>query len=139
MPDPIKISTSARIKNGKVDVDGNIWDIVLPGAGTELRISQAQKEATLHEARLSSLEKRINAGTANDQDLDKYEETIEKSRKSERFFYDLMLMVFRDGSKDNSTVKQWLEDTPTAYIMIAFEEVKQQATGDGSSSTPSSS
>ncbi|HYH16804.1 MAG TPA: hypothetical protein VD794_16345 [Flavisolibacter sp.] len=138
MAEPIKISTSNLVKNGKVDVDGNIWGIVLPGAGTELRISQMQKEATLYEARLLSVEKKINAGSATDEDLDNYEQYIEKSRQSERFFYDMMLGVFQDGSKDNASVKKWLDETPTLYIMQAFEDVKKQATDSGRTDTPSS-
>lgn len=131
MAEPIKIPTGKNIKSGKVDIDGNIWDVVLPGAATELRISQMQKQASLYEARSALIEKKIDAGTATEADLDKYEEYIAKTNQSEQYFYDMMLQVFKDGTKDNKSVKKWLEETPTVYIMMAFEDVKNKASDDG--------
>jgi hypothetical protein len=74
MAEPVKISTAKYANKGKVDIDGNIWDVVLPGAGTELRFSQASRACKLYGARLELYDKKIEAGTATEEDLNKYEE-----------------------------------------------------------------
>ena len=115
MAEAIKISTGKYTKEGKVDIDGNIWTIKLPGAGTEMKLSQAQR-------RLKLLYKKIEADTADEDDLDKYD-------KFEKVIFDTFKDMFKDGTKDDDKVKEWVEDTPIAIIVQVFEDVKKAADG----------
>lgn len=115
MAEPIKISTGKYNKDGKVDIDGKIWTVKLPGASTELRLNQAQRRLTL-------LDKKVQAGTATEEDLDKYDEY-------EQVIYSTFTNIFQDGTKDNTEVKAWIADTPMAIIALALEDIKSQANG----------
>lgn len=134
MAEPIKISTSKYTKSGKVDVDGHIWSVNLPGAGTEMRFSQASRACKSAEARLGLIDKKIDAGTVTEAELDSYDEHAKRYEDNERIIYDVFMAVFKDDTKDNSEVKKWMNDTPTAIIMLAFEDIKGQA-NDGSTGT----
>lgn len=127
MAEPIKISTAKYNKKGKVDIDGNIWDVVLPGAGTELRFSQASRACKLYAARIDLLDKKIDQGKASFQELDQYEDYSKKFEENERIIYQTFTATFKDGTKDNSKVKAWVDKTPTMIIMMAMEDVKEQA------------
>lgn len=129
MTEPIKISTSKYTKQGKVDVDGNIWNIVLPGAGTELRFSQASRACKLYQARLDLLDKKIECNTATKEDLDNYETYSNKYEENEQIVYAVFQNTFKDDTKGNTDVKKWINDTPTSIIMLAFEDVKGQTNG----------
>jgi len=126
MAEPIKISTSKYTKQGKVDIDGNIWEVVLPGAGTELRFSQASRACKMHSARIDLLDKKIDGGTITEAELDQYEEYSKKFEENERIVYDIFRKTFKDSTTDNSEVDKWIDETPTAIIMMAFEDVKQR-------------
>lgn len=129
MTEPLKISTSKYTKSGQVDVDGNIWNVVLPGAGTELRFSQASRACKLYQARLDLLDKKIDSSTATEDDLDNYELYSKKYEESEAIIYGVFQQTFRDKTKDNTSVKKWMDETPTSIIMLAFEDVKSQSNG----------
>lgn len=109
----ISIDTSKYLDNTRVVIDGNDWGIKLPGAGTELRLSQAQR-------RIKLLDKKINDGTAQEADYDLYD-------KLENQSIDLFAKVFNDGTDDNASVRAWIEDTPMSVIMATFEDIKEQA------------
>jgi hypothetical protein len=128
--EPVKISTNRYNKQGKVDIDGNIWSVVLPGAGTELRFSQASRACKMQAARIDLLDKKIDNGTITESELDKYEEYSKKYEDNERVVYEVFQNTFRDDTKDNSDVKKWVNETPTAIIMLAFEDVKSQANSE---------
>ena len=113
MTDTRKVDTSKYTKEGKVEVDGKLWTVKLPGAGTELRISKAQR-------RLAFLEKKIESGKYDEVDLDRYDEL-------EQFMFDFFKGVFTDSTKDNSEVTEWIENTPGAIIIQAFEDIKTSA------------
>lgn len=127
MPEPVKISTSKYTKQGKVDIDGKLWSVNLPGAGTELKLSQAQR-------RLTVLNKKVEAGDATEEDLDRYD-------AYEKTIYDVFFNMFKDSTGDNSEVKAWIEETPMAIIMLSFEEIKGKANGEdsGQETTPEAS
>jgi len=115
MSEAIKISTGKYKKSGKVEVDGKVWTVNLPGASTELKLEQAQRRLTL-------LDKKIEAGEATESDLDKYDEF-------EEVIYSTFSRIFQDGTKDNSEVKVWMDETPMAIIAMALEDIKAQANG----------
>lgn len=127
MPEPIKISTSKYTQQGKVDVDGNIWNVVLPGAGTELRFSQASRSCKMSAARIALLDKKIDNGMITESELDKYEEYSKTYEDNEAVVYQVFQNTFKDDTEDNSVVRKWVNDTPTSIIMLAFEDVKNQA------------
>ncbi len=126
MAEPIKISTSKYTKEGKVEIDGHLWTVKLPGAGTELRLSQAFRGSKLWSARINSMDKKIDAGTSTDADLDKYEEYNNKYNENEKIIFDFFSQMFQDGTEDNSEVKAWVENTPTSIIQQTFEDIKEQ-------------
>lgn len=127
MAEPIKINTGKYTKKGKVSIDGMIWDVKLPGAGSELRFSQASRACKMQGARIELLDKKIDNGTITEEELDKYEEYSKNFEKNEAIVYEIFRGTFKDGTKDNSQVNKWIEETPTAIIMLAFEDVKNQA------------
>lgn len=145
MAEPIKINTSKYRKQGKVNIDGHIWDVHLPGAGSELRLSQAFRSSQLWASRLELVDRKIKDGTATEEDLDKYEEYDTRFTKSEEKVLDLFTQFFQDGTPNNSEVKAWLEETPIAFIQAAFEDIKEQAqteqteVADGQEKSPASS
>lgn len=126
MTEPLKISTSKYTKTGKVDIDGNIWDIHIPGAGTELRFSQASRACKLYQARIELLDKKIDEKTATEEDLNLYEDYCKKYEDNEGIIFDIFSSVFTDG-KDNKSVRKWIDETPTVVIIQAFEDARGQA------------
>ena len=124
MAEPIKISTSKYNKEGKVEIDGKIWTVKLPGAATELRLNQAQR-------RLSVLEKKVKADEATEEDLDRYD-------GYEKTVYDVFRNIFKDDTKDNSEVNKWIDETPLMIIIMAFEDIRNQANVDREEATQSS-
>jgi len=121
---PISITTSDYLEQKNILVDGNSWTIKLPGAGTELRISQSQR-------RIKLLDKKIEDGSATEADFDLYD-------KLENGTIELFQNMFNDGTETNQTVIEWVETTPLAVIVAAFESIKSQAqevqTVDGTNS-----
>lgn len=113
MADIKSIDTSKYIKEGKVKVDGNVWEVKLPGAGVELKMSKIQRRYTF-------LGKRVEDGTITEEQLD-YMDTADD------FFYNFFSSIFKDGTKDNKAVKDWIANTPLAVIQKAFEDIKRQA------------
>lgn len=159
MADPIKISTSKYATTGKVDIDGKIWDVKLPGAGTELRLSQAFRACKLYGSRMQVIDRKIEKYAQaqidfddkkiteeqfdelapTDSDLDRYEEYTIKYEDSERLISSFFNQVFTDGTDDNTEVKKWVEETPTAVIQMAFEDITAQAKGKTNGSKESES
>lgn len=117
MAEPIKISTGKYKKEGKVEVDGKLWTVKLPGASTELRLNQAQR-------RLQVLDKKVQDGTATEADLDRYDDY-------EKTMYDTLLNIFQDDTEDNSEVSAWINETPMAIIVMVLEDIKKQANATG--------
>lgn len=107
------VDTSKYNTQGKVNVDGNVWTVKLPGAGTELKMSRYKR-------RQEFIAKKIENGTATEQDMDRYDEM-------EDFFFDFFRNMFQDGTKDNKAVHEWVDNTPMAVILQAFEDIKEQA------------
>jgi hypothetical protein len=127
MSQPIKINTGKYIQHGKIEIDGHVWTVKMPGAGTELRYSQAQRGSKLYGSRIQLLDKKIDNGTITEEELDKYEEYSAKFEENERIIYDVFKNVFQDGTKDNSEVNKWLEETSLSLIILAFDEISQNA------------
>lgn len=108
-----KIDTTKFTKEGKVDVDGKIWSVVLPGAGTELKMGKMKR-------RQEFLARKAENGTATEEDLDRLDNIEDE-------FFQLFKNIFRDETPDNSEVSEWVENTPTAIIMQAIEDIREQA------------
>ena len=114
MSDQIRrVDTSKYTRSGKVDIDGHVWTVRLPGAGKELQMSKAQR-------RLKFLDKKLEAGTENEADLDKYDQL-------EDYMMNVFNDIFIDGTEDNSEVNKWVNDTPMIIITQAFEDIKSAA------------
>ena len=76
--------------------------------------------------------KKIDSDKYTDEDLDKYEEYNNKFKESEQEVFDFFQTIFKDETEDNSEVKEWVANTPTAIIQLAFEDIKEQANNKGS-------
>jgi len=113
MPDIKKIDTTKFTSEGKVEVDGKIWTVKLPGAGTELQLSKAQR-------RIAFLDKKIEKGDYTEADVDKYDEL-------EDFYFSFFKHIFKDETPDNSEVNTWLNETPLSFIYQAFQDIKEQS------------
>lgn len=127
MAEPIKISTSKYTKDGKVEVDGNIWEIKLPGAGTDLKLRQALRSSKLYSSRINIIDKKIEDETATQEDLDDYEKYLEKFDEYERIIFELSTNMLKDGTEDNSQVKAWVDRTPSLIIEKVFEDIENQS------------
>lgn len=118
MADEIRrVDTSKYVKEGKVEVDGNLWTVRLPGANTEMKLSRYQRRSKL-------LQKKVDNGTATEEDLDKYD-------MMEDFYFEFFKNIFSDGTEDNKSVHDWVDNTPISIIMQAFEDIKKQAAEKG--------
>lgn len=124
MAEPIKISTGKYNKEGKVEVDGKLWTVKLPGAATELKLNQAQRRLTL-------LEKKVENETITEEELNRYDEY-------ELTVYSTFRNIFKDNTEDNSEVNQWIDETPLGIIVMALEDIKEAANGEKETDTQSS-
>lgn len=113
MPEPVKIDTGKYTKEGKVDIDGNIWTVVLPGAARELQFSKNNR-------RMDFLSNKVEKQTATEEDLDKLD-------LLEDYALEFFKGIFRDDTKDNSKVGAWVDATPIAIIAAAFNDIKKAA------------
>ena len=109
----VSIDTSIYIRTGKVKIDGMLWSVKLPGARTDMKMSRLQR-------RLKRLDKKIEDETAEDNEYDEYD-------KAEAWYYDVLRNIFQDGTKSNSQVHKWVDETPMFMIIAAFEDLKKQS------------
>lgn len=108
-----KLDTRKYITDGKVEVDGKIWEVVLPGAGTELKMTKMRRRSDF-------LSKKVEDGKADEADLDRLDALEDE-------FFNFFRGIFKDSTKDNSEVNEWIEKTPMALIMQAIEDIREQA------------
>jgi hypothetical protein len=108
-----KITTTQYATAGKVDIDGNIWDVIVPGAGTELKMSKYQRQIKL-------IQKKLDNDTATEEDIEKYDQM-------EEWFFEFFKSIFSDGTPENKSVKEWIDRTPTAVIFKVVEDLLKQA------------
>lgn len=127
MAEPIRVNTKKYTQEGKVDIDGNIWDVRLPGTGTEMRFNQASRQSKLYFARLEIIDKKIEAGTVTEAELDKYEEYSAKYDEAEATIKQVFSSMFNDGTDNNSAVEKWIDKTPSVVMIKAFEDIRGQA------------
>lgn len=127
MAEPIRISTQKFEPESGVEIDGKIWSIKPPGAGTELRLSQAFRGSKLYSSRMGIIEKKIEEETVTEEDLDKYEEYIDKFEKHEKVIFDISTSILRDNTDTNKEVKEWVDKTPTITIEKVFDEIERQS------------
>jgi len=111
--DYTKVNTSTFLRHGKVMIDDMLWTVTLPSAKQTLKISKNKRRA-------KQLEQKIENNTATD---DEYKELDDIE---DFFFYGLQGM-FKDGTKDNSQVEKWMNETPMPIIMAVFEDIQKQA------------
>lgn len=109
----LKLDTSKTKKRGFVEVDGMVWEIVLPGSGAELELSRAQR-------RLKLLDRKIDDGSATEADYDKYDEL-------ESYIVTFMKSMFKDKTKDNSEVNKWVDETSVYDMYVYFKGIQDQA------------
>lgn len=96
----------------KVLVDGDVWTMRVLGAGTELKLSQAQR-------RQKQLKSKIESGQATDKDYDKYDEI-------ESMMVTIFDTLFNDGTEDNKHIKKFIQDTPSEVMMNILVDIQEQ-------------
>ena len=115
----ISISTKELVKKGIEfeieDLSGNkhVWEYRTPGAGLMLELSRASRKS-------AELEAKLVKGEASDKDRKEQEQLLELA-------FDFYGSIFKDQTKDNSEVKQWLRETPMDLISLVVEEVQKQS------------
>jgi hypothetical protein len=126
----LEINSRDYLKERKVLIDGIEMSLKTPGAGTELRLSAAQR-------RIEFLEKKLKSGTITSEELD----TLDRLEQDMLSHFNQML---RDGSQKNEKVWTWLNATPLTVIIAVMEDMKRQfdendksaKEGDATGSTP---
>lgn len=107
-----EIKTSQYTKQRKVLIDGFEAVIKPLGAGSELEFSRTQR-------RIQFLNKRLEAGTISESELDHLDELEGK-------LLDFFSSVIQDATEDNHKVRDWLKATPLAVIQQAFDDMQKQ-------------
>lgn len=115
-----EIKTAKFIKIKKVLIDGKEFNIRAAGAGEELALSQGQR-------RLEYIENIIKAGKATLEDIEKAEE-IEARQLS------ILKSLFSDGTEDNKTANEFIENTPLSMLYAVLDEIKKQSEGNSEAS-----
>jgi hypothetical protein len=108
-----EIQTKSYVQEKTILIDGKTWTMKPLGAGDELAMSQMQRRA-------SSIQKKVDTGEATDEDLDKLE--VYETRVMQVFEG-----IFKDGSEDNSEVREWITNTPFSVIQAVIEEITKQS------------
>jgi hypothetical protein len=126
MAEVARIPSNNDTKQRTITVEGKVWSVVLPGAGTEMRFSQASRACKLAGARIALLDKKIDNGTITEEELDKYEEYSKNYEENEKLLIGIFMNVFKDGSKNNSHVADWMDRTPSSEMMEKFTEISSK-------------
>ena len=130
-----KIVQSKQNRTAKkvVNIDGHTWEYVEPGMGTQSRLSQSLARTKLYGKRAANLEKKLDDDTITDEELEQYEDYLDKVDKHTQSIIDIFATVYIDGSKDNNEVRQWLDSTPPWKLEQAFNDISKQdnKTNDG--------
>lgn len=108
-----EIKTTDYVKARKILVDDKNWTMYPPGAGDELALNQGKRRAEL-------LDKKIQNGTATDEDYDTYD-------RIENQMFSIFKRIFKDGTSDNAQVEAWLNGLPMVVIMAILEDIQNQA------------
>jgi hypothetical protein len=108
-----EIKTSNYVSSKKILIDGQEWTMTAPGAGDELALGQAKRRSEM-------IQKKIESGTAVEEDYDLYE-------KLEDRMFKIFIKLFRDSTPDNSQVTAWVNSTPLGVIYAIMEDIKKQA------------
>lgn len=125
MANAISVNTGKYKQDKSIKIDGHVWKIVAPGAKTELMISQSSRLAKLYALKIDTIDKKIEAGTYTDNDVVEYEKACDDLSKHEKEIMSVFEKTFKDNTPDNSEVKAWIDETPTAIISSVFEEFKK--------------
>jgi len=106
-----------------VKIDGNTWEYIEPGIGATSRLSQHFARIKLFGKRAELINKKIDDDTATEEELDRLEEYLDKVSEHENGIYEIFSEVYRDGTKDNKSVIEWLKKTPEWKLEEAFKEI----------------
>lgn len=107
----LTISTKDYIEGKKFEIDGMTWEYVVPGAGITLDLSRAARKST-------ELDKKVADNTATPAEQAEHARLIEVVLN----FYESM---FRDGTKNNTQVKKWIQTTPANVIAAIVADVQR--------------
>lgn len=80
------------------------WEFIAPGAGLSLELSKLAREI------------------ANKQDA-----TTEEQAKMLDVMFEYYGSIFKDGTKENKQVKEWLHNTPIETITLVIAEIQKQS------------
>lgn len=99
----IAITTKDFVKSKSILIDGQEWEFISPGAGLSLELSRLAREISGKESSIEDQTKMI--------------ETMME-------FYG---SIFRDKTKTNSQVTEWLRSTPIDTISFVVAEIQKQS------------
>lgn len=107
----LTITTQDYIEGKKFKIDGMTWEYVVPGAGITLDLSRAARKST-------ELDKKVADNTATEEEHAEHARLIEVVLS----FYESML---RDGTKNNTQVKKWIQTTPANVIAQIIADIQK--------------
>lgn len=126
-----RINQAGKLEQKRVLIGDFDWQIKMPGAKTEFALSKAQRVAKVYRARIDQLDGKIESGYFTPEELDKYEDYVEKMNKEEAFSYQVFANMFVDGTEGNAQVEQWLNATSMSEAMDVFNQIKDQEEAGG--------
>lgn len=99
----VSITTNDFVQAKKIKIDKYEWDFISPGAGLTLELSKLSREV---------------ASKKNASD----EEALSLMEK----IYEYYGSVFKDSTKDNSQVNEWLRKTPIDSLALIVQDINRQ-------------
>lgn len=99
----VSISTKDFVKVKKIQIDGQDWDFIAPGAGLSLELSRLAREVTENK-----------------------DATAQEQTAMIETMFEYYGSIFRDSTKDNSQVKKWLRSTPIESLPLIVAEINRQ-------------
>lgn len=108
-----------------VIIDGKTWQYIEPGMGSQQRLAQHMSRIKLYGKWVERLDAKIDDNTITEEEMNKYEEYLDKVQKHTEGVKEIFSNTYRDGSKDNASVIEWLDTTPPWKIEKVFQETAQ--------------
>lgn len=106
----ISVNTKDFVKSIEVTIDDDkVWQFHQPGAGIMLDISKSFRKAKELQGKTELTE----------------EEQMKMTELNEKFF-NLYASMFTDGTKNNSQVTKWLNETSLETVIAMVEYIQSQ-------------
>lgn len=127
------MSEARKIGSGfirkQVVVDGNEWIYREIGSGESQRMTQAFARIKLYARRAEQIDKRLEANTATEDELDKQEEYLDKIEQYSKEANEILFSCLSDGTPENISVREWFDKTPQHIIEKVSQDILKADNG----------